>query len=338
MFIIYSRSVKMKIKGAVLICVLILLGHYQAEAQDFTKAGRTGFQFVKIGIGARQVAIGEASLAVVRDVNAMYWNPANITGVTRAEASFSYASWFADMSYIAGAAGYRWPGVGVFAVGYSALDFGDIPEALVTAPGGGSDTRTGNMFTGSDMLVGFSFAREFTDQLSIGIGVKYLHESLFDYSTGVFAFDIGSYYDTGFNGIRLAMSAQNFSKSVQWMEDGDRDEGYDIPLIFRVGLAFNIFRADNAFFYMGDGHSLALSIDAIHTNDYAERMHIGAEYWFGDLLAIRGGYRFNYEEGNVSFGFGLRPSISGLHLNLDYAYTHFEFLESPHRFTLSFAF
>lgn len=320
------------------ICVLLLLGVQQLAAQDFTKAGRTGFQFVKIGVGARQVALGEASISLVRDVNALYWNPANITGIKLGEASFSYASWFAGMSYFAGAAGYRWDGIGVFAFGYSALDFGDIPEALVSAPGGGSDTRTGNNFTGNDMLIGFSFAREFTDQLSIGIGVKYLHETLFDYSTGLLAFDVGSYYDTGYKGIRLAMSAQNFSKSVQWMEDGDREEGYDIPLIFRIGLSFNVFRADDAFFYVGDGHSLVLSVDAIHTNDYAERMHIGAEYWFGDILAIRGGYRFNYEEGNVSFGFGLRPAVSGVHLNLDYAYTHFEFLESPHRFTLSFAF
>ena len=328
----------MKKKIMMFLCVLLISMPSITEAQDFTKAGRTAFQFVKIGIGARQVAMGEASLAVVRDVNAMYWNPANITGINKGEASFSYASWFADMDYVAAAAGYRWDGIGVFSLGFAGLDYGDIPEALVTGTNGSSDTRTGNTFTGSDLLFGFSFAREFTDQLSIGIGVKYLNETLFDYSVGVFAFDVGSYYNTGYNGIRIAMSAQNFSRSVQWLEDGDREEGYDIPLIFRIGLAVDLVKANNAFFSMGEGHSLMVSLDAIHTNDYAERMHVGAEYWFGDVLALRGGYKFNYEEGNLSFGIGLRPSVSGIRMNLDYAYTHFEFLESPHRFSLSFGF
>ncbi len=318
--------------------IAIVWGVLQVEAQDFNKSGRTAFQFVKIGVGARQSAMGEASLAVVRDANSIFWNPANTTGIRSAEASFSYAQWFADLKYLSGAAGYRWRGVGVLTLGYAALDYGDIPEALAIVPGGSSDTRTGNTFTGSDLMIGLSFAREFTDNLSVGIAAKFLQEKLFEYSFNLFAFDVGTYYDTGFNGIRLAMAAQNFGRSVKFLDDSDREEGYDIPLAFRIGLSADIIRGDNAFLNLGDDHRLTVSLDALHSNDYAERMHVGAEYWFSGLIALRSGYRFNYEEGNWSAGIGLRHTVGNLGIRLDYAYTHFEFLESPHRFSFSFTF
>jgi hypothetical protein len=317
--------------------IALLLSH-TADAQDFNKAGRTAFQFVKIGIGARQVGMGEASLAMVRDVNSIFWNPANTTGIRSVEASFSYSSWFADLNYMSGAVGLRWQGVGVFSLGYASLDYGDLTEALVGGTAGGSDTRTGNLFSGSDLLLGFSFAREFTRSLSIGIGVKYLHEELFEYSENVVAFDIGTYYDTGYNGIKLAMAAQNFGRAVKFLDDSDRDEGYDIPLVFRIGLSANLFADANGFFTMGEAHRLQVSLDAIHSNDYAERMHVGAEYWFNDMIALRSGYKFNYEEGNWSAGIGFYQSFGNLQMRLDYAYTHFEFLESPHRVSVSFAF
>jgi hypothetical protein len=323
------------------VCVVLILLFtlaFAETASGFNKVGRTTLQFLKIGIGARQVGLGEASLAVVRDVNAIYWNPANTTGINSAEASFSYASWFADLNYITGAVGYRWQKIGVFTLGYASLDYGDIPEALVSVPSGSSDTRTGNTFTGGDLMLGFSFAREFTDNLSIGVGLKYIYEKLFDYSVDQFAFDIGTYYDTGFNGLKIAMTVQNFGSSVRFLENSDREVGYDIPFIFRIGLSANLVGYTDGFFAMGDAHKLQLSLDALHSNDYAERMHIGAEYWYNDMLALRSGYKFNYEEGNWSVGIGLKQRIGSVGVRMDYAYTHFEFLESPHRFSLSFSF
>jgi hypothetical protein len=328
----------MKKKIITVMSLVVCISTLSLHGQDFNKAGRTAFQFVKIGVGARQVSMGEASLALVRDVNSIFWNPANTTGVISGEASFSYAQWFADLNYISGAAGYRWRNVGVFTLGYASLDYGDIPEAYAISPTGSSDSRTGNSFTGGDLMIGLSYAREFTENLSIGISAKFLQEKLFDYSFNLFAFDVGTYYDTGYNGIRLAMAAQNFGRSVKFIEDSDREEGYDIPLVFRIGLSADIIRSSNAFINLGEAHRLAVALDAIHSNDYAERMHFGAEYWYSEMIALRSGYRFNYDEGNWSVGIGLKHQLGSIGVRMDYAYTHFEFLESPHRFSLSFSF
>ena len=307
------------------------------QEAGFNKGGRTAFQFLKIGVGARQAALGEASIATVHDANAAFWNPAGISGIEGYEASFSYARWLADMNYVAGAIAGRWNGIGTFALSIAALDYGDIDEAVVGGSGG--DARTGESFTGNDFLVGLSYARDFTDKLAIGVGVKYVQESLFDYSENTVAFDVGTSYDIGYNGLQLAMSAQNFAGSVRWLNEdqADRTEGYDIPLVFRIGLSGALV-GSNAFMHMPGPHEVRLSAEAINTNDFSERLHFGLEYTFNDLFILRGGYRLNYDEGSWSLGAGINPEVGGIRMRFDYAYVGYSFLAAPQRLTVSFAF
>jgi hypothetical protein len=327
----------------ILVAAILLLIPAAPDAQaqievsdDFNKGGRTAFQFVKIGVGARHAAIGEAGIASVRDLSSVYWNPAGISGIESYEAAFSYTRWLADMNYVAAAAGGRIGDLGTFAVTVAALDYGNIPEAVLS---GGSDGRTGQNVSGGNMLFGLYYARQFTDNLSIGLGAKYLHEQLWEYSAGTLAFDVGTTYQVGVRGITLAMSAQNFAGAVSFLgEQSDSDTGYDLPLIFRIGVAANLAGAD-AFFPTNGPHQVIGSVEAINTNDFSERLHFGAEYVFDDLFALRGGYRVNYSEGNWAVGVGfMPPEIGGVRIRADYAYVGYEFLSAPHRFTVSLAF
>lgn len=327
----------MKRHLAVCACILAL-GFSSALGADFNKSGRTVMQFVKIGIGGHQTALGECGVVAVRDVNSMFWNPAGISGITGVEASFSYNQWFADLMHLAGAAGVRIPDVGIVSVGFSSLDYGSIQEALVKGRGTSSDTRTGGTFGGGDLMVGLTYAREFSDQLAIGVTGKYIREKLFTYSTEAFAFDVGTYYNTGFNGIRFGMSFQNFGESVKFLEQSAREEGYDLPLVFRLGASLDLIREHEGFIALGPDHRVVLSFEALNTNDYGERYHVGAEYSFMDFIYLRGGYRFNYAEGNLSVGVGVEKQLSAFRVAVDYSFVSYEFLESPHRVTLRITF
>lgn len=313
----------------------LLVAQTDAPAQTFNKAGRAAFQFLKIGIGARQTAMGEASISVVQDVNTVFWNPAGLMGVTSTEASFSYNKWLADLDYMAGAVGFHLGDVGVVGVSYSQLSYGDIPEALAVSESGSSDTRTGNSFTGNDLSVGLSFAHQFTSNLSIGVTAKYLREKLFVYSASTFAFDVGTYYDTQFKGIKFAMSAQNFASSVKFLDVSDRKEGYDIPLLFTIGASIDLIKPEDAFLTAGDANRLTLALETVNSNDYGERWNVGAEYAFSEFLFLRGGYRFNYDDGNTSFGIGLQKQIGDFNIRLDYSYVSFKYLSSPQRISLT---
>lgn len=307
---------------------------------QFNKAGRTAMQFLKIGIGARQTAMGEAGIAGAQDINSIFWNPASITGISNGEASFTYTQWISDLSILSGAVGYNIEGIGTMALSYISLDYGDIPEALVTSISGGTDTRTGNSFSGSDLAFGLGFARQFTDKLSIGINVRYLREDLFIYSADLWSFDVGSFYDTGWRGIKIGMSAQNFSTPARWLYTKEEEQqSYDLPLVYRIGLSIELMGREDLFLGGGpESHSVAVNVDAIHTNDYAERLHAGIEYWFMNMFSLRGGYRFNYEEGSLSAGAGVKYDAGMFNLRFDYAYVNYDFLQSPHRFSVVLGF
>ena len=337
--------------GAFLVTIFLgLLLAFPVHAQDdpdvdldgndnFNKGGRTAFQFLKIGVGARQAAIGSASIAVAQDVNAVFWNPAAITGIERFESSFSYTRWFADMNHAGGAIGGTWRGVGTVALSVVALDYGDIDEAVVGGAGA-NDTRTGNTVSGGDLMAGLTLARRFTDRLSIGVTAKFLRETLWDYDVNTYAFDVGTFYQMGYNGLTLAMSLQNYGGSVHFLDEtqSDRQEGYDLPLIFRIGASTRLVGAQNAFLNAGSVHDVVFSAEAVNTNDFSERVHVGLEYTFSELLMLRGGYRMNYEEGNWSAGFGLAPEMGDLQVRLDYAYGSYQYLQDPHRLTMTLAF
>ncbi|RPH98897.1 MAG: PorV/PorQ family protein [Calditrichaeota bacterium] len=299
----------------------------------FNKAGRTSMQFLKIGVGARSTAMGEASSAHLQTVESVFNNPAAIAGIDNFQAGFSYTRWFGDLNVSSGAVGYNIPGFGVVALNYVAMDYGDIREALTTSPTGGVDTRTGRTFSGNDLSLGCAFSRWYTDKLSIGVQVKYIQEDLFTFSSYLWAFDVGSYYETGWKGIRLAMSAQNFTRQARWLYTKEEEQQtFEIPLLFRVGCSIDLWGGPKLFLG-GDPmqHRLTLNMDALHTNDYAERLNLGLEYWAFNMFALRAGYRFNYDEGNLSIGTGVNLNIRGTLVQIDYSFVNYDFLESPHR-------
>jgi hypothetical protein len=319
-----------------LLTVLTFLLLSSVAYGDFSKAGRTSLQFLKIGIGARPVSMGEACIANVYGVNSVFWNPAAIAYIQGGEVGFNYARWIGDLDLMAGAIAYNWEMIGAFSVYFVGLDYGDIEEALTISPTGNLDTRTGSFFTGNDMAIGLSYARKFTEQLSIGISLKYLREELFTYNTSMVSFDIGSYYDTRWKGIRLAMTAQNFAEQARFLETKEEfEQQYELPLVFRIGWSIDLLGGENLFFGGNpELHKLSFNMDAVHTNDFAERLHMGMEYWLFNKFSLRAGYRFNYDEGNLSVGAGLDYPVGSMNLRVDYAYVDYDFLDATHRLSI----
>src|SRR5881392_599333 len=63
------------------------------------RAGTSSATFLKIGIGARAVGLGESFVAVANDPTAMFWNPAGIASMQRQGITLSHASWPGDVNY-----------------------------------------------------------------------------------------------------------------------------------------------------------------------------------------------------------------------------------------------
>ena len=85
------------------IALVLALVAWSATAEgQVRKAGLTGASFLKIGVGARAVALGSAYTTVRGDVNQMFWNPAGIAlGSGGTPGTFTYNDWIADLAHYA---------------------------------------------------------------------------------------------------------------------------------------------------------------------------------------------------------------------------------------------
>jgi len=288
---------------------------------NFTKAGSAGLQFLKIGIGGRESAMGEAFTSLSDDVNAVFWNVAGIGFVTGPQFTFSHTNWLVESTHDAFALAFP---VRSFVVGLSAISFQikEFEETTVLKPNG-----TGNMVGAGDYLVGLSVARRYTDKLTIGLQIKYVQEVLDNRSFENLLFDIGTIYHTGFHDLKLAFTLQHFGPDMVLA-----DQQFRTPLLFRVGASDKIFTTDL--------HQMIASAELVHPTDANEWINIGAEYVFMNIFALRGGFQANDKEQRLTTGFGLQiPAIGKIGSTFDYAYVSFgEIFGATHRFTMRLTF
>lgn len=315
----------MKIKS-LFILLLIVTSPIWAQTEfdygfNFSKAGTAGLQFLKIGIGARESAMGEAALGISRGANSIFWNPAGIAHIEHGEVTFSQANWLLDINLSAIAAVYNVKNQ--FTLGISAIYMGvpEFEETTVTMQDG-----TGRMVSAYDLALGLAVARRFTDKLAMGGQVRFVREQLDKDSFQNVLVDIGAIYFTGFRHLTLAVSAQHFGPDIRFLRDKFR-----MPLIFKVGVSDDVFHTDFS--------HLTITVDLLHPTDNNERMNFGLEWALMDLFFLRGGYRLESDLGNWSFGGGVRQKILGMSGSLDYSFSEYgQIMGGVNRLTLTLGF
>ncbi len=326
--------------------VLVLLP--VALTQNLTKTGTSAAPFLKIGVGSRAIGMGGAFTAVADDITAMYWNPGGMANLYSSEATFNHVRWIADVNFDYAAFATYLPDVGTLGAFVSVLSMDEMLVRTTAQPEG-----TGEYFSAGAMAIGISYARNLTDQFSLGLNVKYLREYLWNMSATGVALDIGTLYKIPIlNEFRLAASISNFGTKMK-LEGRDnlmitqvgggegnlintdvQLESFDLPLIFRVGVAADVVKADE--------HRLTTAIDAVHPNDNTEYINAGVEYAWNEIVFLRGGWKSLFErdtEQRFTAGIGVHYRIVGeFKLKVDYAYQDWGRLKNVHYLTFGVKF
>lgn len=315
-----------------------------------TKSGTTAAQFLKIGVGPRAIGMGSAFAATANDLTAIYWNPAGLASNSSSEAFFNHTNWIADVGYDFAGFSTNLPGfgtVGVFVTVLNAID-GMLVRTVETPEG------TGEKFDAGGMSVGLSYARNLTDNFSIGFNAKYIREYIWNESAVGFAFDAGVLYKIPIlNEFRLAASVSNFGTKMKMdgrdileiKQVGEQGTGnlinsyieldeWDLPLMFRVGVAADLLKSESS--------RLTYALDAVHPNDHTEYVNTGVEYGWNETIFVRTGYNSLFEqdsEKGFTFGVGLNYRlIESVRVMFDYAYQDFGRLENVHYFSFGVKF
>ena len=179
-------------------------------AGGFSKVGTAVAQFLKIGVGARAVGMGESFAAVANDASTLYWNPAGITNLKTISVGVSHSQWFADISHDYAGLIIPLSTSDVIGISAIALNTGEQEVTTVEQPDG-----TGIFYDVSDVAVGLTYSRSLTDRFSVGLTVKYVQQTLYNEVANTIAIDLGSYLKTGFHNLVIAMCISNFGGNMQ---------------------------------------------------------------------------------------------------------------------------
>lgn len=293
------------------------------------RAGISTAQFLKIGVGGRATAMGDAFVAIANDVSALYWNPAGLTQFSENQVMFSHNQWVVDINHDFIGAVYHLDDANTFGVSLTSLSMDEMEVTTEYAPFG-----TGEYFGFSDMGIAISYSRKMTDQFSFGGTVRYIEETLDKLKMRGIMIDLGTYYWTGLGSTRFAVTVTNFGNDLapdgEVVLVGNRTKSdwqtFSPPTMFRIGFALEP--------YEDDEHKVTTSIQLNHPNDNSENLSLGVEYVWNKMFFARGGYKINVDEQNYSFGAGVNVPISIANVSVDYAFANFTKLGSAHRFSI----
>jgi len=346
--------------------------------KDLQNAITTAVPFLNITPDARAGGMGDVGAATSPDANAVYWNPAKLAFCkSDMGLAISYNPWLRklvnDMSLSYISAYKKLRKEDAIAVSFKYFNLGQV----TFTDQAGNVVRD---FQPNEMAVGVNYSRMLSKHFSMGLGIKYFHSNLVgSYNSGSgsvakainsVSADIGAYYTkdlltSGKNSnMSFGMVITDIGPKVTYTDVDNKDF---IPTNLRLGGTYTI-EADafNKFSFSFDANKyLVPSKDTSKNNDDVGMLAgminsladspdgfkgemkeiilcMGAEYWYNDLFAIRGGYHYeNPANGNrryANVGIGIRYNGFGLDMAYLIPIQQSNPLAETLRFTLLFDF
>ena len=264
--------------------LLVLVSFAAVFAQS---AGNSGMAFLKMGFGARNIAMGDAGAAAANDVTALFYNPARLSDQTGNEILLMHNEWIQGVkSEILGIRTSVWSLP--LAFGFNVTSINDI-QVRTIASAEPISTFNANYFFGS-VSTGFNVY----DNLSAGLSVRYLYEGLYTDEAAGWGFDFGFNYTTPVNGLTASAVIKNLGFMSKL-----KNEKTKLPSEFRIGPAYS-------FNLLNDKFSITTAAEFqkyLPTND--SHFNLGVELLYDKLIALRGGYQSGYDTKSFTGGFGL---------------------------------
>lgn len=292
-----------KIFLVALAAAIIPSGAAWAETGD---GGQPG-PFLKMGFGARPLAMGGAFVAVADDGTGGFYNPAGLTKLTKRTFGAFYRKMTLDrrLTYVT----YSQP-----ILEEAALSLAWVNAGVADVMGRDADGNPTEEISNYQNAVELFLGRKIIEQLSVGISIGYIQYNLANINSYGVRF--------GFSGLgrplpqlRLGMAVENLAMKYSWTS-GDYWKGIDPEILgSSVEEEFPInVKLGASYLLLNDRILLSSEIEKDEKQE--ARLHLGAEGWALKNLAGRIGY----DQGSFTFGLGLRQEVRSMVLGLDYAF------------------
>lgn len=246
---------------------------------------------LRMGVGARALAMGGAFTAIADDATAAYWNPAGLAKIEHIEATFMYAANMAvdrQLNYFAYA---HWLGKGGLGLSWLNAGMSDIAKR----------DDSGNLIGKDDFgnnAIMISYGME-VGSLMLGGSAKILHQNMMGESDTGFGLDVGGMFNV----------TDNVTAGIMIRDIGSQYGDDEVPINWRFGTAVRA---------MDDALVVGFDVDKVQDIDNF-KIHLGAEYGLevhpGYHAFFRAGFN-SVEDKAFTTGIGIRVP----YLQFDYSY------------------
>jgi hypothetical protein len=350
-------------------------------SDDGNKVIQTPVPFLNIAPDSRSGAMGDAGVATEPDINSQHWNPAKYPFIEQDMGfSISYSPWLRKLASDINLAylGF-FKKIDDKQVVSASLRYFSLGQIMFTDQGGNFQKN----YTPNEFAIDAAYSRLLTDYFSSAIAFRFIRSDLSggsymanvsQASAGIaFAADIASYYRrpivvNGRNSVlSFGLNISNLGTKISYSKDGYKDF---IPTNLKLGGAlkteldqYNSFAVAldlNKLLVPSSMHNALDTIPDVSVmqgvfksfsdapggskEEFDEIMYsLGAEYWYRNQFAVRGGYYYeDVTKGNRKYftlGFGLKMNV----FNMDFSYLipsagQNNPLANTMRFTLAFNF
>lgn len=279
-------------------------------APGLAQAG-TGLAYLRIGAGARAIAMGNAVVSNVSDPTATYWNPGAVAFVPGNQIELMHNESFQAVRYeFLGLTHQR-----------GRNSFGGAFHGIWTDDLDGRDelgNSTGT-FGYAGLVISGNYALAVNEQIGIGVGLEYLREVIdVDQATGM-AVSVGTQIRDFLPRTDIGFAVLHLGSAMKYVE-----EEFDIPTTIQGGVTHRIpvSALDGA---------LQIAAEVRSVRDQDTQIVFGTEYQYLDFTSLQVGYQTQHDTQDVSFGFGLGKG----RFHGQYAFSPYgENLGDQHRFSV----
>lgn len=198
-------------------------------------------EFMAIGVGARQMAMGNAAISSTRDVTSGYWNPAGLTGIQpKLQLAYMHSEYFAGIAkYDYGALAAKLDSHSVAAISFVRFGVDNIPNTTQLVDANGNvDYDKISKFSATDFAAILTYARKIKEVkgLEVGANAKIIRRRLGDFG-GSWGFGLDAAANYSVKGWRFSAVGRDITGTFNaWTYTLDEDTkntfaltGNDIP-------------------------------------------------------------------------------------------------------------
>ena len=268
---------------------------------------RLAGSYLRMGLGARAISLGNTGVASPVTAYTVYYNPAALGEIEARLGGLSYSFLSLDrrQGYISLAV--KVPPAAGLSIGWIESGVGDLKSYNSIGQETGEINHSAN-------AIYFAFGRSIVDRLYIGVAVKLLFEYIndgtdeFDYTANGLGFDLGILYEVN-NDLRVGYQLRDLKSQLKANTDQIFERGGTtidpFPILNKIGA-----------YYRTPLSWLRAAYDLEWSNQSEVKHHVGLEAVHGRNLALRLGYNGDV----MTFGAGMDFNILTIESFLDYAF------------------